>query len=121
MCGESLGLGKMSGPGGPEVENGGLIDCRVSGGYNSTPGNGAGCLDDSTSYKFSMCEFCLDWLMTNFNIPPIVSDYNTDFKKIFRPASMRVQDDEWRHCKAQHYFESERRDKLRMGNWAKRK
>ncbi len=53
MCGELCSLG-------PQRNKGGLVNQTVDGNYDSTPGNGQGALDDCTSYRFSLCEFCLD-------------------------------------------------------------
>ena len=58
-------------------EANGLIDAHASGGYESTPGNGHGALDDITTYHFSLCEFCLDWLFSKFMLPVKMTDYMT--------------------------------------------
>jgi hypothetical protein len=92
----------------------GLIECVVRGGYSSTPGNGAGALDDMTSYKFSLCEFCLDWLFTQCKIVPLVCDRTLDEdlpgdQQTWRPAAQRVQEDEWRGMKDKFFAEAERR------------
>lgn len=87
--------------------NGGLLNICVSGGYHSTPGNGDGALDDCTSYTFSICEFCLDYLFTKMIIPPKVqSIHDSHPKEEFRSAAQRVREDEWR--KAKEEFEDER-------------
>lgn len=91
----------------------GLINCRVTGGYESTPGNGCGALDDCETYEFSICEFCLDWLFQQFKTPPALSDNLGDSEKTYRPANQRVQEDEWRRMKAEHFAESDRRAALR--------
>lgn len=75
--------------------NYGLIDCTVSGGYESTPGNGHGALDDLETYTFSMCEFCLDWLFKLFKIPPSLTDPDEKFV----PAEVRVKNEDWRRQK----------------------
>jgi hypothetical protein len=46
----------------------GLIDARVTGGYESSV------LDDCTSYMFSLCENCLVDLFDSFVTPPVVHD-----------------------------------------------
>ena len=106
LCGETCSL-----EGGWEDEPGGLIDQVVIGGYCSTPGNGGGALDDSTSYRFSMCEFCLDWLFTEFKIPPSVHDNGPE---VFLSASKRVSNDDWRKTKDKFYAEAVRRSDLRV-------
>lgn len=97
-------------------DEGGLINCRVMGGYNSTPGNGEGALDDCTSYTFSICEFCLDYLFTKMIIPPAVhqvfglfeidEEKTKEHPEVFRSAAQRVKEDEWRKHKKE--FEDER-------------
>lgn len=96
-----------------EDSGSGLIDAAVSGGYDSTPGNGEGALDDCTRYHFSLCEFCLDWLFTQFALAPVVSSYvNSDFED-FRPAAKRVAEDEWRKGKEEFFKEFEKRNAAR--------
>lgn len=97
-------------------ETSGLIDCKVPGGYNSTAGNGYGALDDCTSYRFSMCEWCLDWLFSQFKISPNISDYmagGTPDEESFKPAAERVKEDEWRRMKVGFFKEYNRRAELR--------
>jgi len=93
----------------------GLINCTVSGGYDSTPGNGCGALDDSTSYTFSLCEWCLDWLFAQFKHPPTTSDYISPGEDVnpWRPAEERVYLDEWRSQKKEFYAELLRRNAAR--------
>lgn len=79
----------------------GLRDVTVEGGYDSTAGNGDGALDDLTSYNFSLCEFCLDWLFTQFVVPVKVNGQSEE--EVFRPAGARVVEDEWRRMKS-HFF-----------------
>lgn len=106
MCGEACGV--------PEFGHRlGLIQCAVSGGYDSTPGNGHGALDDLTVYEFSLCEFCLDWLFTRFRRPPRTWSYSDGKPETFRPAAERVRDDDWRRHKDEFFAESERRAALR--------
>lgn len=113
------------------MDDHGLIACEVMGHYASTPGNGYGALDDCDAYRFSLCEFCLDWLFTQCKIPPtveIVSLGNCDIHgnpKVYprqpvgwRSASQRVKDDEWRHGNRfkshdAFYAETARRDLAR--------
>lgn len=73
-CGFSCWLGEDGNGGG----NCGLLDAAPMGGYESTPGNGHGTLDDMTEYRFSLCEFCLDALFCDFVISPIVTDWQKD-------------------------------------------
>lgn len=110
LCGLSCGLGT---PGHPAHDMGGLINARVSGGYESTPGNGCGALDDCTSYSFSMCEFCLDWLFTQFKIPVNAASYTDSEIEVWRPAVVRVAQDDWRKMKDRFCAEAERRSKAR--------
>jgi len=93
----------------------GLINCTVSGGYDSTPGNGHGALDDSTSYTFSLCEWCLDWLFAQFKHSPTTSDYmSPDFKPgAWRRAQERVEADEWRTQKKEFFEELIHRNRAR--------
>lgn len=102
----------------PELDQApmGLIDCTVRGCYDSTPGNGTGALDDATTYTFSMCEFCLDWLFEQFQAPPTVSDYLAAgiADEVWRPAKQRVAEDAWRAQKQQFLNEQARRCTARM-------
>ncbi len=92
-------------------EEGGLIKAVVCGGYNSTPGNGHGALDDSTSYQFSICEFCLDWLFGQFVLPVAASD-NME-SEVWKPAAERVAADDWRKMKNEFFAESSKRANAR--------
>ena len=107
LCGETTYLGKCHQSSG--------LNAQVSGGYDSTPGNGFGALDDNTTYQFTLCEFCLDWLMSQFKIPPQVSDYvNPSYTpEAFRPAAERVTQDSWRTFKNDFFTEKAKRDSLR--------
>lgn len=89
--------------------NYGLIDCTVSGGYESTPGNGQGTLDDLETYTFSLCEFCLDWLFKLFKTPPTLSDPDD----VFQPAEVRVKNDDWRRQKRLFAERSSKRELAR--------
>jgi len=95
----------------------GLIDCVASGGYESTPGNGDGPLDDGMSYCFSLCEFCLDWLFVQFKIPPKATCYFGDEAAEdptgYVPAEQRVRNDDWRTYKAEFFYEFNRRKAAR--------
>ena len=100
----------------------GMVRTSVRGHYRSTPGNGYGALDDTTAYKFSLCEFCLDAMFSRFKIPPSVAEYlimssspEIDHGETFRPAEQRVREDDWRRFKEEFFAEKERRDKLRAG------
>jgi hypothetical protein len=107
-------------------ENEGLIDAKVIGGYPSTPGNGDGALDDMTQYKFSLCEFCLDFLFTRFVVPPTVNcigfapppyvcdgslnDIVEKEQEPFYSAEERVKNDEWRRGKKEFFQRKIERD-----------
>lgn len=91
----------------------GLIDARADGGYESTPGNGYGALDDMTAHQFSLCEFCLDWLFAQFVIPVKAWDYGIGEAETWRPAAERVEADEWRKGKAKFFQEAARRSAAR--------
>lgn len=109
MCGESclLGDSEESYP-----DYSGLIKQVVFGGYHSTPGNGSGALDDTTSYEFSLCEFCLDWLFKNFKVPPLVY-VGGDGPEEFKSAEDRVANDDWRKQKDKFREEYMKRNALR--------
>ena len=100
-----------------EVGLHGLINCQVSGGYHSTAGNGYGALDDGETYRFNLCEFCLDWLFTHFQIPIEVGNYTGrgSEKEVWRPAAVRVRDDAWRKLKTEFAEEADRRALARTG------
>jgi hypothetical protein len=102
LCGHPCSLG-------PERNMGGLVNQTVDGNYDSTPGNGQGALDDCTTYRFSLCEFCLDWLFQQFVVPVTVFSYQGDGEEPFRPAAVRVRDEEWREQKDRFYEEAKRR------------
>jgi hypothetical protein len=108
LCGLSCQLGDKSPPIN-FVENYGLIGANVVGGYFSTPGNGYGALDDMVDYRFSMCEFCLDWLFTQFTIPVKISGT----EEAFKPAIQRVFEDDWRKEKETFYQEYLKRSNAR--------
>ncbi len=96
----------------------GLIDAKVTGGYDSTPGNGFGALDDCSQYKFSLCEWCLDWLFEQFKIPPeekgIGAFSHLDGPPIeWKPARQRVEEDDWRTLKKEFAEEYKRRNQAR--------
>lgn len=109
LCGLSCVFEKdCYGPGLDAI--GGLINAKVDGGYESTPGNGHGALDDGTSYHFSLCEFCLDWLFSQFEIPVKVDCYmGPEDIAAWRPAAQRVAEDDWRRMKDAFRTEYERR------------
>lgn len=123
----------------PRSELGGLVDAEVLGGFESTPGNGRGALDDGVRYRFSLCEFCIDWLFGQFRIPVAVDSYMDDccplpgetldetetrtggivkllrdpLEQPWRPAAERVEADEWRRMKDEFRAEKARRDAAR--------
>jgi hypothetical protein len=118
LCGLSCAAPNLSFS--KEQEDLGLIECVVSGGYDSTPGNGEGALDDTIAYEFSLCEFCLDWLFVQFKIPVAVSDYpiceSPGFSKSkfdWIPAKDRVVNDHWRKMKKVFFDEFEKRNQAR--------
>ena len=132
LCGLTLVLGH---PQSPATGPCGLIDAQVIGGYESTPGNGDGALDDMTRYTFSLCEFCLDWLWERFQVPVKTDDPMRDYRlrqgetleeglermglvslsdddtprPAWRPATQRVTEDEWRKGRDEFYAERDRR------------
>lgn len=93
----------------------GLIDADVMGGYESTPGNGSGALDDMTSYHFSLCEFCLDHLFSNFVIPP--KCFNGDIPEAFIPAAQQIKEDHWRDDGKTFFKEQRKRAKARKNKY----
>lgn len=95
-CGLSCVIGPNESP---AIGPAGLIDATVVGGYESTPGNGYGALDDGDSYHFSLCEFCLDDLFSTFKIPVVVIDKYGELEP-WRSASRRVAEDTWRQNNA---------------------
>lgn len=105
-CGLSCALGRD--------ENCGLINQTVSGGYESTAGNGLGALDDCTRYTFSLCEFCLDWLFAQFKVPVKLDDYMSGGEsEEWRPAAQRVAEDDWRKMKQEFQTEHDKRETAR--------
>ncbi len=100
-----------------DYETYGLIKETVTGSYHSTAGNGEGALDDCSRYTFSLCEFCLDHMFSQFKILPNVDDYvrsgPKDEPEVFRPASQRVTEDEWRSGKEKFFAEFNRRNEAR--------
>lgn len=110
MCGESCQLLDKSGA---DCGESGLIDCEVVGGYFSTPGNGYGALDDCTSYTFSLCEFCLDWLFNQFKIPPGTFDMIDGKEEKWELSISRVMNEDWRKQKESFLQEYTRRSVLR--------
>lgn len=91
----------------------GLIDCSVEGGYDSTPGNGWGALCDSDIHTFSLCEFCLNHLFSQFVIPIRVIERCADREFEWIPAQDKVTNDEWRRMKAEFFEEFEKRNLAR--------
>jgi hypothetical protein len=98
-------------------DNYGLINQSVNCGYESTPGNGHGALDDITWYRFSLCEFCLDWLFAQFKVPVSTGCYaggdGDDDTTQWRPAQERVNRDDWRKMKDVFQIEHDKRAKAR--------
>ena len=135
LCGLSCGLESIKHE---AREEGGLIDAVAIGHYDSTPGNGAGALDDLVRHRFSLCEWCLDWLFGQFKIPVAVDDPMNDYllqegetkeealekrgliqlverpqPEPWRPARERVLKDAWRTSKEEFVAEAHRRDAAR--------
>jgi len=99
----------------------GLVDAQARGGYLSTAGNGHGALDDMTLYQFSLCEWCLDWLFSQFKIPVSIFDYDPwdgspedGTLRPWRSAAERVAADDWRGMKREFAAEAARRDQARL-------
>ena len=68
-CGESCTIHICNDSNGNSIKDHfGLIDCTVSGGYDSPH------LTDLTYYNFSLCEKCLVELFETFKIPVTVTD-----------------------------------------------
>lgn len=90
----------------------GLINETVTGGFESTPGNGYGALDDCTQYQFSLCEFCLDYIFSNCVIPIKTSDREPFEPKDnpFIPATQRIFQDKWRRFKGESLNEIVKRN-----------
>lgn len=109
MCGLTTSLSNPDGMNPNQFD--GLINATVQGGYDSTPGNGNGALDDTSTYTFSLCEFCLDHIFKNAVIPPVVD--NGYEKEDFRPAAQRVKEDHWRNYPEPFLTESAKRDEAR--------
>lgn len=113
LCGLTCVLGHDRIQDDPGCGPHGLIDQSVSGGYESTAGNGRGALDDMTWYRFSLCEFCLDWLFSQFKIAIKTGYYgggcDDDEVPAWKPASQRVAEDDWRGMKKEFFEEHARR------------
>jgi len=134
LCGLSLRLAPA-----PWDTPEGLVGAEVVGGYSSTPGNGSGALDDGEGYRFSLCEFCLDWLFDQFVIPvetfdPMAPHVLQPGETVeaamertggvvklmagpppepWRPAEERVRTDDWRGMKERFFNEKKRREASR--------
>lgn len=113
LCGLTCRFENSKDPFGKGV--GGLIDAPVSGGFDSTPGNGNGALDDGITYRFSLCEFCVDWLFGQCKIPPVMFGYVSggEEQEPWRPAAQRVSEDAWRKNKEGFFREFQRRNEAR--------
>jgi len=141
LCGESCSLGPVYGDGKEPYDYNGLIEETVVGGYNSTPGNGEGALDDMVRYSFSLCEFCLDWLFEQFIVPVAVDAPMNDYlmqegetmdeamekrgiiqlmeapqPPPWKSAAQRVTEDDWRQTKEKFFKEANRRTRKRMAS-----
>lgn len=71
-----------------------VLNVNIMGGYDSTPYNGDGALDDMSEYHFSLCEFCIDHLMQNMKIPPTVICRIDNKEEKFVPAKERIKNSE---------------------------
>lgn len=109
LCGDTCCISEGEGM----CEKYGLENCKVSGHYMSTPGNGHGALDDLSTYQFSLCEFCVNWLFKQFVIPPREYDYSDGHEYEWRSAEQRVEEDDWRKMKELFHKENNRRNLLR--------
>lgn len=110
LCGESCLLETVGHPTDEHRNSGGLEHASVEGNYDSTPGNGHGALDDLSRYRFSLCEFCLDWLFQQFVVPPEVHDVMTGADEgPFVCAADRVVRDDYRTMKQEFFEERDRR------------
>lgn len=98
-----------------EIYNSILTDFAASGGYDSTPANGYGALDDGSNYSFSLCEFCLDHLFEKFKIAPKITSYMYyNGEEEFLPAETRVRMSGFsKENKKAFLEEQERRNKAR--------
>lgn len=92
--------------------NTGMFDFSVMGGYDSTPGNGEGALDDMDSYQFSLCEFCIDHMFGQFKVAPKVVEEGREVP--FQPAEKRVREDEWRKMKEEFFLKFKKRNEARQ-------
>lgn len=111
LCGHSCYLpGDCNG-------NSGLIEQKVMGGYDSTPGNGCGALGDMTQYTFSLCEFCLDFLFTNFVIPPkqryVFNDEDSVEEQFVGAEQMMIKNLTYKRFKEHFYNEANKRTSAR--------
>ena len=111
MCGCSCDLVCSDGV---TVDQRAGLRAHISGGYHSTPGNGDGALDDGNVYRFALCEFCLDWLFSQFTTPVSVTGYDGHPEEdSWRPAVERVTTDDLRRDKERFFAEWGRRNRLR--------
>jgi hypothetical protein len=114
VCGLTCWLGT---DGNPSNANYGLINASVMGGYESTPGNGEGALDDMTKYTFNVCEFCCDWLFTHMKIAPHVAYQMgdaTEEEEAWRSAEERIKTEpQWRKNSELFFIEKTKRDRAR--------
>ncbi len=90
LCGHLCALGEAK-QNEPDRMLGGLLGAQVNGGHYSTAGNGYGALEDGCSYRFSLCEFCLDWLFNQFKVPVKVHDYIDGDPAKWEAADERVK------------------------------
>jgi len=107
-CGLSCSLRSPQGP-----YPSGLVEATVSGGYESTAGNGYGALDDLTTYTFSLCEFCLDALFSQLRVPPRVAQMGTPSEGEYESAADRIRTQPWRAMGDLFREESARRARRR--------
>lgn len=110
LCGHSCYLGLNRFLRDNHIETGGLSNAHVSGGYESTPGNGCGAFGDGDVYNFSFCEFCLDFLFENSKIPIKEWDVHTpEDPHLFVSALEKVKFETWRQEKTEFLAEYEKR------------
>lgn len=69
-CGKTCNNSKRNGHKNSLVDYQGLIEAEVHGGYDSEK------IGDLISWKFSICEFCLDKIVASFKIPAQIRDHD---------------------------------------------
>ncbi len=75
--------------GGNKMGDLGLIDARVRGEY------GSDALVDFMEYRFSLCEWCLDWLFDQFKVPMVVTDWDEPYKAVRKDGTPNPPPEPW--------------------------